>query len=165
MPIPLADALDVLDRAGRGFDALSGAAGDTRAELLLQAAGLPAERADRLLEALWSTDGAGAVLAVAARLAPELSLLRALEWSGRLREQGLNAHCPLLAIAGATRRDVTDRVLAAAIAFETFRDEEAFAAFSQVLGDVPAHQEAVVLEQLRLLAPGLADLVQVVPAG
>lgn len=165
VPIPLADALDVLDRAGRGFDALSGAAGDTRAELLLQAAGLPAERADRLLEALWSTDGAGAVLAVAARLAPELSLLRALEWSGRLREQGLNAHCPLLAIAGATRRAVTDRVLAAAIAFETFRDEEAFVAFSQVLGDVPAHQEAVVLEQLRLLAPRLADLVQVVPAG
>lgn len=161
LPVALSAALDILDRAERPYGALAEVGPDTRAELLLQAAALPVARADALLEALWTAEGAGAVLALAARRATELSLLRALEWSARLRANDLAAHCPLLAIARDGRRDVTDRVMAAAIALETFQDPDAFAAFAAALPAVPECLEVSVLEQLEVLAPELARQVRV----
>ena len=94
-----------------------------------------------------------------------MPLLTALEWSGRLRAHGAADDCPLVRLAGERSRTARDRVVAAAVAFETFADERAYEAFAAALPDVPDAEAEAVLAELRVLAPCLAAAVDLQPAG
>ncbi len=117
--------------------------------------------ADDLLEALWSRPGAEApVLAFAAQIGGRLPVIRALEWSARLRACGLERHCTLLTLAADVRRTPRERSLAAAVALETFGDETAMPLLGDALGAVATEDEAAVLDELALLAPGVAAAIE-----
>ena len=64
-------------------------------------------------------------LAAAARVAPRLPLARALVWSARLRQRGLAASCPLVAIGHDSSVDPVVRVRAAAALHGSFHDARA----------------------------------------
>jgi glycosyltransferase involved in cell wall biosynthesis len=117
--------------------------------------------AEALLEALWVRfPGDPQLLGMGVWLAGRLSLPRAVEWSVRLREEGLAKYCPLLAIAAATDRPARDRALAAAAALEFFGDDAALDPLSEALAQVPDDQTGAVLEELSVLAPGVASAIE-----
>ena len=133
--------------------------------LVLAASGVADPLADEVYEALWRRDPAPMVLAGAARLAPRLPVIRAMEWSSRLRQYGLARACPLLALAGDAAREPRDRVLAEAIALELFSDGDALTLLEQALAAVPDSETGRVLVELQELAPGIAQAVEPVGIG
>lgn len=128
--------------------------------LILAASVAPDPLADEMYEALWCAHGAPMILAGAARLGPRLPVLRAMEWSARLRQHGLAEHCTLLALASEPTATPRERVLAAAVAVELFSDDRAMPLLEQALGAVPEAENDRVLEDLRLLAPSIAEAVE-----
>jgi GT2 family glycosyltransferase len=132
--------------------------------LLLSTCEAPDQLVDELLEALWQQHGgSAAVLASAAQVGARLALMRALEWSARLRQYGFADSCTLLSLAAQTGRTPRERALAAAIALELFSDERAMPPLTEALDAVPDAESAPLLQEMRVLAPGIAAAVA--PAG
>jgi hypothetical protein len=132
--------------------------------LLLAAGDLPMSKLDELLEALWARyPGDAGILALAARAGGYLPLIRSLEWAARLRQHGFADSCTLLALAAAPVRTARERSLAAAVALEMYGDERAMPLLDQALAAVSDDEAPVLLDEMRLLAPGIAAAVE--PAG
>ena len=86
----------------------------------------PPPLADVLLDGAWSRFPERLEpLAAAASVAPRLPLARALVWSARLRQRGLAASCPLVAIGHDAGIDPVVRVRAAAALYGSFHDARA----------------------------------------
>ena len=164
--LPLGQVATVLSADGSGIGEVVALfpAASVRG-LVLAATGVADPLADEVYEALWRRDPAPMVLAGAARLAPRLPVIRAMEWSSRLRQFGLARACPLLALAGDAAREPRDRVLAAAIALELFSDGDALPLLEQALAAVPDSETGRVLAELQELAPGIAQAVEPVGIG
>jgi hypothetical protein len=154
----------VLDSAGTSVADIADLVPErTLRRLLLALPQAPPELADDVLEALWTgRTGDARVLALAARLGAHLRLIRALEWSARLRQHGLAERCTLRALAGNPERSPRDRALAGAIAVELFGDQAALPALAEALARVPEEQHTAVLDEMRVFAPGIAAAI--VPA-
>jgi GT2 family glycosyltransferase/tetratricopeptide (TPR) repeat protein len=147
--------------AGRPVESLAGAVDDAHLVTLL---GLtlgedPAD-ADRLGDALWATrPDDPRLLAFAARLGPRLPVLRALEWSVRLRSADLAAECPLVAVAVASDRPVLERLHAIAVTSAAFGDERAEQWIGEVGPLVPLSALRQALLDVGDLAPGLLPVL------
>jgi tetratricopeptide (TPR) repeat protein len=167
LPVSIAQASAVLGQAGSGVAELADIFPPARLRgIAFAIAAAPDPIADPLLEALWARQAAPAVvLALADRIAARLSLQRALEWSWRLRQNGLEANCSLVALARDPGRAARERVLAAATVVEMFADQSAVPLLSAALADVPAEQNDRVLAELAVLAPGVAAAVEPMEAG
>ncbi|NHC16195.1 glycosyltransferase [Motilibacter deserti] len=122
--------------------------------LLGESLSMSDEDADDVLEqAFTAWPASRAVLAAALPIAGRRTVLRALEWSARARAVGITAGCPLVAIAGDPARPARDRVLAAAVALESYRDERALPLFLAAADAVPDAEAELVTAELTLLAP------------
>jgi hypothetical protein len=120
---------------------------------------------DRIAEVLWERrPNDSRVLAAATRFAPQLDATRCLEWSVRIRAVGDHAFCPLVARAKDRGIDPIERLRSAILAFESFDDERARAAVEDATTTLPDDQLAGVLDDMRALAPKLADSVVVAGA-
>ncbi len=93
----------------------------------------------------------------AARLAPVLSLEEATTWAAVVRRAGLAESCPLVAIAVDPGQDPRQRALAGALAWDVYQDERALAGLEQAMAAVAAADEAELLAQLEIVAPGLVS--------
>jgi glycosyltransferase involved in cell wall biosynthesis len=122
----------------------------------------PAEAVDLLLEALWQRWGPDPrLLATAAQLGPHLSLQRALEWSLRLREDGLVQECTLAALAGSTSAPALDRLRACAVLHEAVGDPRGSTSLAAAAAAVPIEDLRPALLSLDELCPRLlGDFVQ-----
>jgi tetratricopeptide (TPR) repeat protein len=117
--------------------------------------------AESVVEALWERfPGDPQLFGVVFWLADQLPLNRAIEWSGRLREQGLAKYCPLLAAATSTNRSAAERALAAAAALELYGDQAALDPLSEALDQIPDDQTDAALEELQALAPGVTSAIE-----
>ena len=87
-------------------------------------------------------------------------LIRAMEWSARLRRHGFGGDCTLLALSRDPRRAPRERTLAAAIALEMYGDKGALPLLAAALETVPDGDSLAVLNEMRILAPGIADSVE-----
>jgi GT2 family glycosyltransferase len=165
LPLDIVQSAQVLDRGGTGVADLAVLVPERHLRRLLVAvAGAPAELADDVLEAMWDRRGADRrILAVAARIGDRLPLIRAMEWSARLRQGGLADRCTLRSLAANPRRTARERALAAAIAVELFGDRDAMPALAEALAQVPDRENAVVLDELRVFAPGIAAAIEPSP--
>jgi hypothetical protein len=133
--------------------------------LLFSVAEAPPEAADELLEALWRRyPGEPTVLTLAARVGRLVPLIRAMEWSARLRQHGFPERCTLLTLSEDRRRTPRERALAAAIALEMFHDGAALPLLNEALTDVPDEQSAAVLEEMRILAPRVSTSIELADA-
>ncbi|MER7002599.1 glycosyltransferase [Dactylosporangium sp. NPDC000555] len=133
--------------------------------LLFHVAEAPPEAADELLEALWRRyPGEPTVLTLAARVGRLVPLIRAMEWSARLRQHGFPERCTLLSLSEDRRRTPRERTLAAAIALEMFHDEAALPLLNEALADVPDERGAAVLEEMRILAPRVSASIELADA-
>ena len=158
----LATCLDVLRAAGRGPADLAAAVPPAlwRQVVALALRATPAH-ADDLLEACWQRRPADlAVLAAAGRVAARLPVLRALEWSARLRAAAPTAPCPVVQIASDPTRTPRDRVVALSLAVQAWDDPRAWAALPAALAAVPDVAAGEVLAELRVLAPTVAAAVE-----
>jgi glycosyltransferase involved in cell wall biosynthesis len=95
------------------------------------------------------------VLVCASMLAPAMDLDEAVAWSTAMRERGLGELCPLVRIALDEERDPRVRALAAAIAVDAGQDSRALPALEDALAQVQPEDEADLLSQLDVVAPGL----------
>ncbi|GAA2579571.1 hypothetical protein GCM10010399_06650 [Dactylosporangium fulvum] len=133
--------------------------------LLFSIAEAPPEAADELLEALWRRyPGEPTVLTLAARVGRQVPLIRAMEWSARLRQHGFPAQCTLLALSADERRTPRERTLAAAIALEMFHDEAALPLLHEALSSVPDAESEAVLHEMRILAPQVSANIELADA-
>jgi tetratricopeptide (TPR) repeat protein len=166
VPIPAARMAQVL---GAADGSLAEVAELVPAEnvrgLLFSVAEAPPEAADELLEALWRRyPGEPTLLTLAARVGRRVPLIRAMEWSARLRQNGFPEQCTLLALSSDQRRTPRERTLAAAIALEMFHDEAALPLLNDALTDVPDELSAGVLSEIRILAPRVSASIELADA-
>ncbi|GGM60915.1 glycosyltransferase [Dactylosporangium sucinum] len=166
VPIPVARMAQVLGAAGGSLAEVAellpreGLRG-----LLFTVAEAPPEAADELLEALWRRyPGEPGILALAARVGRQVPLIRAMEWSARLRRHGFPARCTLLTLSADGRRTPRERTLAAAIALEMFHDEAALPLLHEALAAVPDAGSAAVLDEMRILAPQVSANIELADA-
>ncbi|WP_432978684.1 tetratricopeptide repeat-containing glycosyltransferase family 2 protein [Dactylosporangium sp. CA-233914] len=166
VPIPVARMAQVLGAADGSLAEVAELLPSTAVRgLLFSVAEAPPEAADELLEALWRRyPGEATVLTLAARVGRRVPLIRAMEWSARLRQHGFPEQCTLLALSGDQRRTPRERTLAAAIALEMFHDEAALPLLNEALTDVPDDQGAGVLEEIRILAPRVSASIELADA-
>jgi len=160
--LPLGMIIEVLDGAGSDVSELARLIPPAAIRTVLYATRLvePA-LAESVVEALWQRfPGDPQLFGVVYWLADQLPLNRAIEWSGRLREQGLAKYCPLLATAASTNRSAADRALAAAAALDLYGDQAALGPLSEALDQIPDDQTAAALEELQALAPGVASAIE-----
>jgi hypothetical protein len=162
--LPLSDIAKVLESAGSDLTELARLIPEDAVRQVLYATrGLSPMLAEALVEALWERfPGDPQLFGVVVWLADQLPLNRIIQWSGRLREQGLAKYCPLLAAATSTDLSAQDRALAAAAALELFGDQAALDPLSEALAQVPDDQTAAVLEELNVVAPGVASAIELV---
>ena len=77
---------------------------------------MPHRSSDAVLEAMFDhPDRRASVFALAVRVTPQLSVERAAEWSVRMRQAGLEEHCPLIAMSNDMARDFLERLQAAGL--------------------------------------------------
>lgn len=113
---------------------------------------------DRIASIVWARNpGDARVLAIVPRFAARLDSVRALEWSARLRAAGMGRTCPLLARAEDVNVDAADRVRAAALAHASFGDRRAREALERAIAAVPDDELGSVVDEVWVLARGLAD--------
>jgi hypothetical protein len=162
----LAGAASILRAAGSDLTEIARLVPRSRLRWLLHSAGQAEPAlAEELMEALYQRyPGDAGVVGFIAWLGDRLPLMRALEWSARLRQHRLRDQCPLVAIARQPGRSARDRVLAAAIAQETFADPRAMPLLTEALDLVTDADADAVLAELRVLAPGIAAAVEPTPA-
>jgi tetratricopeptide (TPR) repeat protein len=163
LPLNMAEMRDLLAADGSGLAEVAGLIPHHHLRgLLFRANDAPAELADEMLEALWTVyGGEPVILAFASEVAPRRTVIRALEWSARLRAAGIDDRCPLVALAASNARTPRDRTVAAAVALEMFGDRRAAGLLADALAEVPEADEAAVLDELRVLAPGILEQTQV----
>ncbi|GAA0817775.1 glycosyltransferase [Spirilliplanes yamanashiensis] len=161
-PLPLVGLAQVLEEGGSSVAEVAELMPQDRLRWLLHQAGrAEPQLAETLAEALFERyPGDSLVLGFVAWLGDRLPLMRALEWSARQRAHGFADRCPLLAIARQPDRSVGDRVLAAAMAHETFGDPAAVPLLVESLERVTAEDAGPVLERLRTLAPSVAAMME-----
>ncbi len=166
VPLTVAEMAEAFIADGSGLaEAVALVPAKGRGTLLYSAREAPAELADELLDALFAVpDEELAVLGVIGQLGRLLPLHRALAWSRRLRERNLAQLCPLLRISAEADRPTRERILAAAVAFERFSDDDALPLLSAALDEVPDDDTEAVLAELREVAPGVAASVEPVGA-
>jgi hypothetical protein len=113
---------------------------------------------DRIASIVWERNpGDARVLAIVPRFAARLDSVRALEWSARLRAAGMGRTCPLLARAEDVNVDAADRVRAAALAHASFGDKRAREALERAIAAVPDDELGAAVDEVWVLARGLAD--------
>lgn len=111
---------------------------------------------DELLEGVWSRfPDRLEVLAAAGRLAPRVTVARALVWSSRLRKRGLAEQCPLVAMTRDERREPRERILAGAAAFGAFAEEQVLDPVRSVRAALDASTRRDADEEIARLAPAL----------
>lgn len=96
-----------------------------------------------------------AVAAGAAHLAPTMSLEEAADWSAHLRAAGQAEACPLVRIALDAHGHPRQRAVAGALAHSAYGDERGLAGLEDALAHVDPADEAEVLAELQIVAPGL----------
>ncbi len=158
LPLTMPEMRDLLEADGAGLGELATLMPRNSVRgLLFKANEAPAGLADEVLEALWDRYGGEPVIfAFAADVGPRLPVIRALEWSARLREAGLPDRCPLVALAANPARTPRDRAIAAAVALEMFADGRATEPLADALEAVPEADGTAVRDELRVLAPRTA---------
>ena len=158
MNLALERVLAVLEEVPGSVDAYASALHESMIMLTLaETRWVTPHRADGLLEAMWTAGRRRpAILAAAILVAPQLSVLRALEWSARMRSQGFGADCALVRLACDPARPARDRVVAAAVALETFGDDRGMPSLVEAAEQVPDEEAMEVSDELRMLAPGVA---------
>ncbi|WP_304524620.1 glycosyltransferase [Dactylosporangium sp. AC04546] len=166
VPIPVARLAQVLGAAGGSLAEVAELLPrESLRSLLFTIAEAPPEAADELLEALWRRyPGEPGILALAARVGRQVPLIRAMEWSARLRQHGFPARCTLLTLSADTRRTPRERTLAAAIALEMFHDEAALPLLREALAGVLDADSAAVLDEMRILAPQVSANIELADA-
>ena len=116
----------------------------------------PPALADVLLDGAWARfPDRLEPLAAAARVAPRLPLTRALVWSARLRQRGLDASCPLVAIGLDAGIDPVVRVRAAAALHGSFHDTSAVDIAGAALDELDPTARLASEEEIGRLAPTL----------
>ena len=156
--MPLTTCLSALGQAGRPLaDLVMAVPARLRLTVVGECAALGPVVGDDLLEAMWRVEPLAEVLAAAALLAPAMPVSRAMEWSIRLRGNGLGVECPLMRLAADPGRSARDRTLAAACGHEHFGDERAMELLEAALSDV---DDAGVLAELAVLAPGISAAIE-----
>lgn len=116
----------------------------------------PPPLADVLLDGAWSRFPERLEpLAAAASMAPRLPLARALVWSARLRQRGLAASCPLVAIGHDAGIDPVVRVRAAAALFGSFHEASAVGVARAALHELDPAARLASEEEIGRLAPTL----------
>jgi GT2 family glycosyltransferase/tetratricopeptide (TPR) repeat protein len=116
----------------------------------------PPPLADVLLDGAWSRfPDRLEPLAAAASVAPRLPLARALVWSARLRQRGLAASCPLVAIGHDGKVDPVVRVRAAAALYGSFQEPGALDMARAALNELDADGRLASEEEIGRLAPSL----------
>lgn len=106
----------------------------------------------------WMRDvrpGDAAVMAGAAHLAPAMALEEAAQWSAHLRAAGQADACPLVRIALDPHGHPRQRAVAGALAYSAYGDERGLAGLEDALAHVDPADEAEVLAELQIVAPGL----------
>ena len=152
--------VEYLDRAGRSLEDLALALpAEQLPQFLAQVLQLREDVADRVLEACFvhRPDESLSVLATAATLARRLPLERALQWSARLRERGLESSCPLVFIASDGRRLTVERARTVAAGFKIFGDPRLPACFGDILGAATEEERAVISAETAVLCPALLE--------
>lgn len=145
-PMEIVDVLDVTDLAA----------------VLGRLLRLPVEIADELLEGIWIRFADRLEpLAAAGRLAPKLSIARALVWSARLRQRGLQRACPLVAMVRNSQMDSGTRILAGVVAFASFGEVCVIDLVHQVRAHLDPTARAQIDEQISRMAPGFFQAAQV----
>lgn len=159
--LPLTTCLSALGQAGRPLaDLVMAVPARLRLTVVSECAALGPVVGDDLLEAMWRVEPLAEVLAAAALLAPAMPVSRAMEWSIRLRGNGLGVECPLMRLAADPGRSARDRTLAAACGHEHFGDERAMELLEAALSDVADDDAAGVLAELAVLAPGISAAIE-----
>lgn len=119
----------------------------------------PPPLADVLIEGAWARfPDRLEPLAAAARIAPELPVARALQWSSRLRAQGLAHACPLVAIVDGNAEPAV-RIRAGAAAFGAFGERDVIAGVERALGMLDPAARRASLAEIGRLAPSLPDVL------
>lgn len=149
-------------QAGLGLERVADVLPEDAVPVLGRVLAAPTEAVDLLLETLWQRWGPDPrLLATAAQLGPHLSLERALEWSLRLREDGLVQECTLAALAGSTSAPVLDRLRACAVLHEAVGDPRGIMSLAAAAAAVPIEDLRPALLSLDELCPRLlGDFVQ-----
>ena len=115
--------------------------------------------ADAFAEVLWATDASRThVLALAGHIGGRLELDRAMEWSARLRSQGLAARCTVAAIAQNPQRPGGERLRACAVLSGGFHDVRGAEALPSAAAALPVQEFRRALHDLDQLAPSLLPL-------
>lgn len=163
LPLTMPEMRDLLEADGASLAQLAALMPHHSVRgLLFKANEAPAELADEILEALWHRyGGEPVILAFASEVGPRLPVIRALEWSARLRTAGVGDRCPLVALAANDARTPRDRTIAAAVALEMFGDQRATGLLADALAAVPDTDGAAVLDELRVLAPSVLEQTRV----
>lgn len=119
----------------------------------------PPALADVLVEGAWARFGDRLEpLAAAARIAPQLPVARALQWSSRLRARGLAQNCPLVAIVAGDAEPAV-RIRAGAAAFGAFGERAVVPGVQGALDQLDPPARRAALEEIDRLAPGLRQLL------
>ncbi|MDP9396840.1 MAG: glycosyltransferase [Actinomycetota bacterium] len=166
LDLHLAEQVEVFVASGAPLVELARAYSDqSLPAAMAQACELLPEISAVVLEAFWKERQEHlVVLVTAAALGRRLPVRAADEWSARLRQAGLGARCPLVAIAAEDERSAHDRLLAAGVAVEKYDDERALPLLYIAADEVPEAEAQAALEELRLVAPRVAEAMEVAPA-
>lgn len=118
----------------------------------------PAPLADMLVETVWlQFQDRLEPLAAGARIATKLPIARAMIWSSRLRQNGLEAGCPLVVMAQDETMHPSLRVLAAAAAYATFGDLSVVGPFHDAKSKLFGNELEDAMGQVSRIAPGLLE--------
>jgi len=156
----LGTLVEYLEHAGRPLSDLADALPDKEARVFLaQVLQLQDDIADRVVESCFERGRPDVVLLLAtvATLARRLPVPRALVWSSRLRERGLNETCPLVYIAVDDRRSPIERAQAAAAGFRMFADDRLAASFPNIVLGATEEERDIIVAETNLLCPALLE--------
>lgn len=97
------------------------------------------------------------VLLCLASLAPVLGIEELAVCAMAVRRAGLGEHCPLVAVSTDPGAAPGRRAVAAAMAVSVYEDDRAVPGLQEALAAVAPEEEADVLRQLEIVAPGLVS--------
>ena len=128
-------------------------------DFMVQVGRLPSELADSVLDAYWQSHLPSRMVldAVGAVASGGLSIDRVLVWSARARGAGLDAACPLIALACNPLQPIVRRARAAATAVRAFRDPRGVAAFDAAAWAADPATRRMIDSETAVLCPGLGS--------
>lgn len=143
--------------ASRSFDPILEALPDEQFRAVLaQMMFIDAKAADAFANVLWQASPRDPrLLGFAAHHGPRVATEECLEWSARLRSDGLAQHCPLIARASTEHLDHSTRLQAAAVAVGAFNDERGTTVVGRLAQTMPQDLFLSALVELNELAPSL----------